>query len=79
MVDKLGIGGRDGRWAKQWVVESQSGPGVYTVSLDHDGNYACSCPGWTRHMPRMDCKHILEVRSGGGKSYTEAVIDRMKG
>ena len=25
--------------------------------------WECSCMGWTRHMPRKDCKHIRHVRT----------------
>ena len=49
----------------QWDVESQSSPGThYRVTLKPDGTYACGCTGWTRHVPRKDCKHIRWVRKG---------------
>ena len=80
MVDKLGINkSKDGRWKQQWVVKSSDGQRDYIVSLDWDGMYHCACRGWTSHFPRMDCKHIDEVLAGGGRSITEAVIDRMRG
>ena len=81
MVDKLGINKSrgDGRWKQQWVVKSFSSTTDYIVSLDWDGMYHCGCRGWTSHFPRVDCKHIVEVRNGGGRSITEAVIDRMRG
>ena len=31
-----------------------------------DGSFQCSCLGWTRHVPRVDCKHILTAREGLG-------------
>ena len=34
----------------------------YKVSERQDGGWECSCPAWTRHMPRRDCKHILRVK-----------------
>lgn len=49
------------KWTAQWKVKSSSGNGLYTVSLGKDGKYACSCPAWTRNMPRKNCKHITEV------------------
>ena len=24
--------------------------------------WECSCPAWTRHTPRTDCKHIIKVQ-----------------
>jgi hypothetical protein len=53
----------DNKWIAQWKVKSSTGKGSYTVSLGHDGKYACSCMAWTRNMPRKDCKHITEVRA----------------
>lgn len=52
----------DDKWIAQWKVKSSTGSGLYTVSLGRDGKYACSCPAWTRNMPRKDCKHITDVR-----------------
>ena len=53
------------RWRHQWDVPSDSNPAKsYVVSEDWEGNYACSCPAWTRHTPRRDCKHIKRVRQG---------------
>jgi len=67
------------KWVKRWVVTSYSGNGEYIIAQDKEGNWACSCMAWTRHMPRRDCKHILEVKGGGGKTITEAVVDRILG
>jgi len=99
------------RWLKRWVVASESGPGDYIVGQDAEGNWGCSCPGWTRNVAkfcpdcgsrlgkvgkldaycwrcrkpitprveRIDCKHIIEVRNGGGKTIAEATLDRMAG
>ena len=70
---------KNDKWVKRWVVPSSSGDGKYIVGQDAEGNWGCSCPAWTRHVPRQDCKHILDVKAGGGKSITEAVLDRLAG
>jgi hypothetical protein len=57
------------KWAAQWKVKSSSGSGIYTVSQDYHGKYACSCPAWTRNMPRKDCKHIAEVRNNRASKF----------
>ncbi len=67
------------KWVKQWAVPSSSGGGDYIVSVDAEGNYACGCRGWTGHTPRTDCKHIREVRAGGGRELGDAVMDRLLG
>ena len=76
------------KWVKRWMVKSASADGYYTVAQDTAGNYACSCPGWTRHTPRTDCKHIIAVKDLiAGHSWVkdtvftfqEAVIGRMMG
>jgi len=50
------------KYLKQWQIESESKPGkYYTVSLDDNGNYSCSCPQWIyRHK---ECKHIGTAQS----------------
>ncbi len=65
-------------YKRQWVVESSSGRGRYTISENFDGTFECSCRGWTGHYPRTDCKHIREVQAGGGKSFGEAAIDILR-
>ncbi|MBU1067682.1 hypothetical protein KKE60_07825 [Patescibacteria group bacterium] len=70
---------KEDKWIHRWIVESESGHGSYTVGQDAGGNWGCSCPAWTRHVPRRDCKHITTVRMGGGRTLTEAIVDRMKG
>lgn len=49
----------------QWPVPSSDGKREYTVTSYADGSFACSCLGWTRHMPRKDCRHIRDVRVDG--------------
>ena len=52
------------KWVQRWEVASHSNPSkTYTVAIDADGIYDCSCPAWTRHMPRKDCKHIQQVKA----------------
>lgn len=56
------------KWVKRWYVESfTSTKGkVYTVSLaEDDETWGCSCPHWTRNVPRPLCKHIRQVQEMG--------------
>lgn len=51
---------------EQFKVESDSRPGkFYVVSETDSGEWQCGCVGWTRHVPRRDCKHIRWVKCGG--------------
>jgi transposase len=43
------------RYGERWMVPSQSGKGVYMVSIS--GQCACSCPDWETR--REKCKHIF--------------------
>src|SRR3990167_6278701 len=52
-------------YARQWQVLSSDGKRTYTVSVTVDYAWSCSCVGWTRHMPRKDCKHIKGKKSDG--------------
>lgn len=70
---------KDDKWVKRWVVHSESGNGDYIVGQDKDGNWGCSCRGWTSHVPRTDCKHIRLVKSGGGETLTEHIIAKLAG
>jgi hypothetical protein len=51
-------------YSRQWDVGSftDSTKKPYKVSERLDGRWECSCPAWTRHTPRTDCKHIVKVR-----------------
>ncbi len=53
---------------EQWKVKSDSRPEGwgYIVSKMDDGSWACGCVGWTRHVPRRDCKHIAYAKNGFG-------------
>jgi len=53
-------------WVKKWYVPSSSSGDTYTVGLRDDGEYQCGCIGWTRHMPRRDCKHIRGIKNQNG-------------
>jgi hypothetical protein len=62
-------------WVEHWEVESYSNPNkAYIVSRKADGTWGCSCPHWTRHMPRPVCKHIREVLQADGVSDKRAPI-----
>ena len=52
-------------YRKQWPVQG-SAKDPYTVSVTVDGAWSCSCIGWTRHMPRSDCKHIKKIKAKEG-------------
>jgi hypothetical protein len=63
------------KWVKRWMVKSGSTEGFYTVAQDKDGQYACSCPGWTRHTPRTDCKHVMAVKNFvAGNSWVKDTV-----
>lgn len=52
-----------GKWTQFFEVPSESNPNqAYIVSADGDfTNMGCSCPAWTHHMPRTNCKHITRL------------------
>lgn len=60
-------------WTDQWSVTG-SGKQPYIISHKTNGGngsttedgWACSCPAFTRNVPREDCKHILKVRLSEG-------------
>lgn len=44
------------KWGDAWIVPSQTGEGVYRVTLE-EGEIRCTCPDWeTRRQP---CKHAI--------------------
>ena len=48
----------------QWLVGgSAKAPYVITHK---SGTWQCSCPDWTKHTPRTDCKHIVNVKKYEG-------------
>ena len=63
-------------YARQWQVLSSDGKRTYTVSVTVDYAWSCSCVGWTRHMPRKDCKHIKGKKSDGGSCSKRIPVPR---
>lgn len=72
---------RNTRWVKKWIVPSLSSDREYTVSQDYRGDWACSCPQWKFHSPRVDCKHIAFIKNGEGKGFTigETMVRKLAG
>lgn len=60
-----------GKWVKKWKVPG-SNDKVWTVSIDKDGNYGCSCPRWI--YKREQCHHIDVVKANGGNEIKEREI-----
>ena len=53
------------KWIKRWKVPSDSSDSIYTVAVDYDGNFGCSCPQWKfRRRTGGDCKHIIRIKNG---------------
>ena len=49
-------------WTIQWAVQGTAAkPYVVTRKGAPNSSWSCSCPNWTQHMPRTECKHILSV------------------
>ena len=51
------------KWIKRWKINGSNG-NTWTVAIDKDGNYGCSCPIWK--FKRKECHHILQVKQNGG-------------
>ena len=66
--------------ARQWDVGSFTDPTKkpYKVSERHDGRWECSCPAWTRHTPRTDCKHIIKVQKASKAAPQAAGASRRR-
>lgn len=60
-----------GRWVKKWKIPGSKG-NVWTVAIDKDGNYGCSCPLWK--FKRIQCHHIEAVKAGRGDEVKEPEI-----
>lgn len=69
---------KNDKWVKRWVVPSSRG-GQHIMAEDHEGNFGCSCVGWTGHFPRKDCVHIRGVKAGEWPTEAEAMMRRMEG
>jgi hypothetical protein len=58
-------------WTEQWAYQGTA-KAPYIVSVKKkagngvtsgwDQTWACSCPDWTKHNPRVDCKHVLAIK-----------------
>ena len=58
-------------WSEQWAYQGTA-KSPYIVSAKKkagngitsgwDQTWGCSCPDWTKHSPRVACKHILAVQ-----------------
>jgi hypothetical protein len=57
---------------ERWEVESENTPGKrYTLCKLVDETWTCSCPHWTRRIPRKNCKHIdYHLTLGAGRALT---------
>lgn len=54
---------KNDKWVKRWKINGSNG-NIWTVAIDKDGNYGCSCPIWK--FKREECHHILQVKQNGG-------------
>lgn len=51
------------RWAARYKVRSSSAETSYTVAVDFNGKWGCSCPKWRfQKGSRRDCQHIYWLR-----------------
>lgn len=62
----------------KWCIYSERS-GNHIVSLCDDGTYQCDCVGWTRHMPRRNCKHIWQVIDEKPEPLNQANWDSLSG
>lgn len=67
-------------YARQFDVGSFTDPAKkpYKVSERIGGGWECSCPAWTRHTPRKDCKHILKVKNAMRVAPASPVFSQAK-
>lgn len=67
------------KWIKRWKVPKSNGDGSWTVAVDKDGNYGCSCPAWKfQRLPfaeRVACHHIIEIQGNGGKEVKAQTLE----
>lgn len=50
-------------YVQQWTVQSKSSSSrFYKVSVTDQGEWECDCPAWKFRSPRVDCKHITEIK-----------------
>lgn len=64
------------QYKRQWDVNSFTKPRqkAYKISERDDGAWECSCPAWTMHTPRKDCKHIKMIRQAEGSRPGDLVF-----
>jgi hypothetical protein len=69
-------------WTTQWAAQG-SAKAPYIVSFKAYGpfggnvtseGWACSCPDFTRHTPRAECKHICWVLKFEGKASPKVPV-----
>jgi hypothetical protein len=48
------------KWIERWAIRSSSGHGDYIVGKDAEGNYGCSCMGWTGHIYCPYCQTAVK-------------------
>lgn len=62
-------------WSSQWAVQGTAKAPYIVSSKKKAGDgvatgwgetWGCSCPDWTKHSPRTDCKHIVNVKTKEG-------------
>jgi len=51
------------KWVRRWSIKSYSHPEQepYTIAVDKDGNWGCTCWPWKR--TRQECDHIREAQA----------------
>lgn len=69
-------------WTEQWGYQG-SAKAPYIISRRDEGHangsttsegWACACPNFTRHTPRTDCKHILNVKLKEGMGVKKGAV-----
>jgi len=56
------------------LVKSSNGKIDYVISV-RDDQWQCSCVGWTRHVPRKDCKHIRGCKDVSNEKKSKLTIN----
>lgn len=63
------------RYQRRLEVGSFTSDRVYIVAQrTDDGGWECSCPAWTMHTPRRDCKHIKATLAAMGQNIAAPVF-----
>jgi len=63
------------KWVQIYEVPASKMGNFWTVAIDRDGNYGCSCPVWK--FRRLECKHIIQIKEKlkRNKSLENHLID----